>query len=546
MWEAFILALDSLHPSQWSTSVIQPPKAQNQSSADAQVTDLGAARAKKRAEAIAKTKSTEAEMRELLAAQKIDFPVRIRMAEQPDTDKPAESEEIQHIGNGVYLYRDLATSRFQKIQKLPEMWTCSCAKWKKQRKIDCQHIDKVRAWREGRSMPYATARRRPATRIFYAEGTPSESTRRKKAYESMPQRCPEIFEELCRQINEPVIASSKGGAPPIPLACRAYAFLIKVQFRFTYAELSNYLLSDRAMQRLAWMKATPLGQSTLSAICADPRLADEFKRMIYATAHTAHRIESVGIIDASGLPNSLAANYNEDKHGKRRKRKGRTYLKPHWVSGRDTNLIAFVEFTLDYGLGSGDAPHYRRAAIETKRVWPLLKEMLGDAAYGAKGNIEASSRLGIEFITREKRHENRKDWGGKAAEIADLQHNRPKEFNEHYRFRSRGETPPARIKGHQSYQRLRRRVHDTVLPKDASEEDRILCELPDNELFEIIDFACSAPGRAQVNEAHAQIVAGNVREMVMMEHLHDERVSLAAGGAFTPIPIILEDDLRAS
>lgn len=51
---------------------------------------------------------------------------------------------------------------------------------------------------------------------------------------------------------------------------------------------------------------------------------------------------------------------------------------------------------------------------------------------------------------------------------------------------------------------------------------------PDEELDRILDHACNAVGRAQANEAYAQVVAGNVREIVMLEHLHDEKVSLAA------------------
>lgn len=546
MAEPTILALDSHQPGQWSTSVSQTPETEDPVNSNSAVSDLDEMRRQKRAAAIAKTKKVEAELRELLAAKNINLPVRIRMAD-PGQDVASEpADAIQDVGNGVYLVQSAGETRWHKIQKTPDMWTCSCAKWRRQRKIDCQHINKVRSDLEGRRIPYSTARRRPATRILFPKGTPCEATRRKKAYIATPSRCRELFEELCLQIPETATVSPLGGAPAIGLRARTYIFLMKVQGRYTYTGLSDYLTTDNAVQRLGWLKGTPISPSTLSAICADERLTDVFKKMIYTTARTAHRIETTAIIDASGLPNSLAGNHNEEKFGKRRKRKGRVYLKPHWVTGCITNLIPFVEFTLDYGLGSGDAPHYRRAARETKRVWPELKEMLGDGSYGPKGNFDASTALGIQLITREKRHEKRSEWGGQAAEIAELQHDYVAEFKERYRFRSRGETPPARIKGHQSYQRLRRRVNDVILPKDATEEDRRLCLLPDEELDKILDHACNAVGRAQANEAYAQIVAGNVREIVMLEHLHDEKVSLAAGSTFTPIPTLREEDLRAS
>lgn len=506
--------------------------------------DLDAERQKRKAADAARRKQIEASLRIMIEARGLNYPVRIRMAPLPadPNDKP---DEIENCGNGVFLIRSASESRFYKVQKIDTKWTCSCAKWRKSRGLNCQHIDKVRAQLDNQKIPYATARRRPATRIFYPNGALTEETRRKQAYADWPTRCPQLFEELCRQIIEPVGARPKGGAPSVPLRLCAYALLTKVQEGLTYPQLAHRLSSDRAVQRLGWMKARPLSVSTLCAMFADERLVEVFKTMIETTAKTGRQIEDTAIIDASGLPNSLAANYNEEKYGGRRKRKGRTYLKPHWVTGRVTNLIPFVEFTLDYGRGSGDAPHYRGAARETKRIWTSLKRMLGDGSYGTKGNYAASERLGVELITREKTNERRSKWGGQAAKIAKMQNEETDDFKELYRFRSRGETPPARIKGHQSFQRLRRRVVDTILPDDPIEDD-VLCDLADDELEAVMKSARNAVGKGQANEAYAQIVAGNVRDIVVLEHLHDERASLAAGSAFTPIVTIDEADLRAS
>ncbi len=172
-------------------------------------------------------------------------------------------------------------------------------------------------------------RRRPATVILYEETELAEGTRRQRAYKAWPTRCPQLFEELCALIPEPAREHPEnGGAPSIPLQARAYALLIKVQFRFTYAELSDYLAQDRTMQRLGWLPDKPLSITTLHTISGDRRLLPVFNEMINRTAYTGRRIEDTAIIDASELPNSFAGNYNEEKYGKKRKR-GRTYIKFH-------------------------------------------------------------------------------------------------------------------------------------------------------------------------------------------------------------------------
>jgi hypothetical protein len=154
----------------------------------------------------------------------------------------------------------------------------------------------------------------------------------------------------------------------------------------------------------------------------------------------------------------------------------------------------------------------------------------------------------IELVTREKFNEDRSTWGGQAAKTAAMQHDKQsKEFQETMRFRSKGETPPARVKSRQSFQRLRRRTSDgvPVFPARPLGDDA-LCDLPDEELDEIMESALKAVGDAQANEGAAMTAAANAREIVVLEHLHDQRMSLAHATAFHPMRIVSEDELRAS
>jgi len=503
----------------------------------------------------AKTEATRqkiADLRAQLKAKGIPLPVRFEFAEVIETVPLDESDTIiQDCGDDLYLVRTKGAKLNNKVQLKRQTWTCSCKAWTSKRNEDCKHIKRVLEFRS-EGAPYSTARRRPPTIIIYEKNELAEHTRRQHAYRKWPTRVPEIFEELCLMVGEPPLPKTNEngeGAPPVPLKVGLYALLTKVEFRLTYAELSAWLLKDPAIRRLGWFRSNPLSVSKLHELCGDKRLLTELKKMIKATADTGREIETAAIIDASGLPNSVAANYLDEKYGKRRKRKGGKYLKPHWAQGRVTNLISYIDLTLDYGVGSGDAPHLSRVLRATKAVWPRLQHTLADAIYGNKGNSDKAEASRVMLFTREKSNEDRAKWKNQGSEIAAMQHGdeTKKEFQDIMRSRSRGETPPARVKGRQSFQRLRRRTSDKIpVFPEKPPGDEALCDLPDEELDAILEMAADAVGIAQANEAHAMIVAANSREITMLEELHDHHMSFVAHTAFHPMRIVHEEEMRAS
>ena len=127
---------------------------------------------------------------------------------------------------------------------------------------------------------------------------------------------------------------SSEGATPSPLAFRAYAMLMKSQLRLTYAELAARLGRDPAVQRLGWMRTKPISINSLcSSIAVDERLDAIFDWMLTQSALVGRLIETEGALDSSGLSMIMVANYNESKHKKARKRKGKRFLKPHTMTG---------------------------------------------------------------------------------------------------------------------------------------------------------------------------------------------------------------------
>lgn len=494
-----------------------------------------------RAQQRRQTLEDEAEIRAILLSHNIPLPVRWEPAEVLDPEAPT-SGTFRDEGNGVYLHLASGEKSWHKVQKKKGAWTCSCPKWKKQRKVDCQHIKRVQQETESGG-PYSTARRRPPAKYIYPEGEPKEGTRRFNAYRAMPTRVPELFEELCQMIDEPV-EEPRRGAPSVPLRVRAYALLIKSYFRLTYAELAARLTTDPAVQRLGWMRALPISINTLcSSIAIDPRLEDVFDRMIPDTASVGRLIEEMGALDSSGLPLIMVANYNESKHGKVRKRKGRRFLKVHWLVGVITGLIAAVDLSLESGYGSGDAPHLRGLTRRAKQVFTLMKRLLADKAYGADGNSKACVLLKVLLITRERSGEDRSTWSESAAQVAKLERERPAVFNEYYRMRGKSETTPSRVKRRNPHQRLRRRTFETQDAVAIQTSDEAMCDWPDEKLSAVMDAALKSVGIAQRNEAKAMAVAANVRAGVMLEHYHDDRICYPASTAFRPIRTVKESEL---
>lgn len=59
---------------------------------------------------------------------------------------------------------------------------------------------------------------------------------------------------------------------------------------------------------------------------------------------------------------------------------------------------------------------------------------------------------------------------------------------------------------------------------------------PQEYLRELRDRQERAVGTAPVNEGFSTFLSDNFRALVMLEELHDERVSFIGNSAFTPIP----------
>jgi hypothetical protein len=421
-------------------------------------------------------------------------------------------------------------------------WRCSC------RLENCAGIRLIRsAVGSDGKRPYSGARRRPATIILYALSQRKESTRRMHAYRDMPWRTMQIAADACRLILETRPGTKKKRRPPIPLRLRAYMMIAKATLRKTYDELIDWLKTDPGAESLG-MKKAPC-KNTLCTIAKDDLILPALRELLRRVALVARLIEDMALVDSTGRPTVMADNYLDKKYGGRkpRTRKARPQIAEHLFAGMATGLVGAVDVTMDYGLGSADAPHLRHLNLVGCDAFPGVRVELGDKSYGTKGNGYACERAGIKLMTVARAHEDRStaEWPLSMREMDAFEREFPDEFEDLFGFRSLIEGAPSRSKRRNPFYRLRRRKSDVLVPEPArSMSDETLCDLPDEDLFPILERAEKAVGAARLNEALAIHVGDGLRTLVVMEHLYDDIVNFAANHAFERIRTVRQKDLR--
>ncbi len=175
------------------------------------------------------------------------------------------------------------------------------------------------------------------------------------------------------------------------------------------------------------------------------------------------------------------------------------------------------------------------------------KQIVGDKAYRSQGNAKWCEANDLDLITRAKSNEDRASakWTESVREIAKLENEQPEAFKRLYGQRSVIEAIPSSTKRQQRFCRLRKRVADPTVTVSAATDpsESALTSRPLEELLEIVRKAEEAVGAAPCNEILAIHLIGNLRKIVTLEALHDQRVRFVPGFVFEPIPTVWLDDL---
>jgi len=455
-----------------------------------------------------------AQARQKFRAGLLEGPLRLEFSRLPTDDTFVGITPVGKSGKMWLVAPEPGKRRTgnAKVERMADgAWTCSHKGWKAEE--DCVHIRRVRHMLgDDGVVPYDGRRRRLLTATLYTDG-PTEDTRRAKARVAEPVRVPELAAGLCSEYTDAPhrlqTHRANRGANGAPYAARAYALLMKVFGNMSYEQLGHRMAHDWSMcEVLGYNKADSPTKSTFIRWFGDPLLTGVLTPLFVATTLSTKRFDSMVVGDSHDIPTRMVDNSRDRKFGPKPaayRNPNRELVRQHFAVGKVSGIIYAADTTLRTGPGSNDAVHLPSLLEQTKENAETVSTAAFDKAYGSHGNFAEAERLGVRLFVREKQGENRADssWPATARELAELERTKPADYAEVYRFRSKAEGTPSRIKARNPYVRLRRRKGDPVpqFPADAGGDG--FSNLAPDVRSAILDAATMSVGVARLNESLA-------------------------------------------
>lgn len=463
----------------------------------------------------------------------------------------ASFRTIVWTGGGILSVESATAGAYYTVDVNEKTRQCACADFKKNRgSMTCKHIkaalsvlepfdDKtVRSWTPGTVIPrlppptgiepdddidalFKDARRRPATVIDFPTGK-KESTRRAAAYRSMRTRVPQLVWELSQLFEGPRVRHH--GGQWIPAHVRLFSVLFRI---FANRSLEDTLSEMTALVRHGdYSFVPPSSKNSLSLFMHDAALKPMLAACLERTARTVRHLEKMVLVDSSGFASIMTQVYLDNGKGQKVIRPVNRWKKAHVACGAATGLIASVIVT-DHKKGIDDNDETVRVADvnfweplvrSACALWSNIAYAAGDKAYHSETNIAVCDALGIKAVIAIKKNVTRAGQRlASAIELFDFYKNLPELFHEIYRYRVKIEGVFSSMK-RTSSGFFRSRGTRVANDKVASE----------NQVTQVSD--------ALEIEMLAKCVIHNLRRIVTLEQLHDERVNFKFDTAFTPLP----------
>ncbi len=439
-----------------------------------------------------------------------------------------------------------------KVERIKDgRWTCSHKGWKPN--ADCKHISRVRHMLgEDGVVPYDGRRRRPLTKWLFGEHSQAEDTRRNRAREAEPIKVPQLAVELCKRfVTQPERSetnSADGGATGVPLAVRVFALLMKVFWNVTYAQLRHQIGLEGAIWDLGFMKLKTPSKNSMMSWFGDPRLLDILKQLFIVSTKPTGRVDTMVLGDSHDIPTRQVDNSRDRKFGPKPatyRNKDRPLVRQHFAVGKVSGIITAADITLTTGAGSNDSVHLPSLLEQTKASNPGVTVATFDKAYGGRPNFGAAEGLGVDLYVREKSGEDRvaEDWPTSAQMLTNIERTYPAAYADVYRFRSKAELTPARIKARNPYMRLRRRMKDPTPTIPPGIEGKPFAELTEDVRQAVFEAATESVGIARLNEAWAILIIANLRTLNLLEHLLGQHVTFETDVTLNPPLEMREEDV---
>jgi hypothetical protein len=470
----------------------------------------------------------------------------------------AEHGGIVARGGGVFSVPSQSTAGAHYVVEFHENLevSCSCLDWKsRRRRRRCKHGDAVVltlealgiTWQDagaGEVLPainttseqlasfeqltdYQGARRNPVVHPKFPIGEAKFRTRQKRAARTMPERLPRMLFELLEQ--ERLESATPWHRPKLlALHQRAFCVLMRVFENRPYADVCHSLVN---WQQRGLLPASP-GVNTLCAYFRDSELDALLKRLVRRIARVVRNLEYAAVLDSSSFSTLLSANYRDSDRGKRIYRVNNRWLKAHVIAGPTTNVVSSIIITWnkrgpqdDKSNPTADVKFFMQLLRDTIELGWNLKFVAADKGYFDEDHYTIPMReLGIKVFIPFKRNTNATGKSAEMIEMLELYDKDPDGFDAPYNsVRPKIEgifSATKRSTGASLWSR------GEMIPEGASDEEFLTV------------------GIARKNELMAKFIIHSLRQLVMLECLHDEEVNFYVDRAFTPLPEegkILED-----
>lgn len=495
-------------------------------------------------------------MTEKIKGESVSQPVRLEFDRLPNDmtfEGIVQPKGCRNIWLVAPLPGDKRTGNVKVERDKDGRWSCSCKRWQKNRYVDCKHISRVRFMiGDGAALPYDGRRRRLATKIIYVDG-PAEDTRRAQARDAEPLTVPRLAAQLCERFAQERPRSEthakNRGANGARMAVRTYSLLMKVFWNCSYEQLRQRLSQAGTRWELGLLKADVPRKNALCRWFGNPNLTPILWCIFVATTRPTKRFDTMIVGDSHDIPTRTVDNSRDRKFGPqpaRYRNTERPLIRQHFTVGQVSGIIYAADTTLTNGMGSSDGPHFENLLTQTRQRTDQVAVAAFDKAYGGTHNFAIAESLGMDLYVRERQSiEDRQSehWPARAQALSKIEREEPAAYAEIYRFRSKAEGTPSRLKARNPYIRLRRRKGDPTPTFPDVPKGKQISELPREVRGAIFAAATQSVGVARLNESLAILIVANLRTLNTLEHLYDQEVTFEQDVTINPPIEARERDL---
>jgi hypothetical protein len=316
-------------------------------------------------------------------------------------------------------------------------YTCSCGDFKKNGRIDCEHVFAERIRRaevvvEGeinRKRAESARTGRAPTRIRISPVGKSMRRIQREARVTLAERIPKLVQELGGAVRQTFTAAEQR-----PQSTAALALV----FKLTLGKSADEMISeyrDLIERGLLDLRRAP-HPNTITRWMNDSKLTPILKEMLKITARPFRALEVSGMVDSSKMSQMRSAHSRWVEYGDD-EREAAVWMKMHVLVGVETLACMAVIFSGSQGKGTHDI-NFILPLLEKAQGLFSLRYVLADKAYLSEDVVGTLWQAGIQAVIPLK-----KRWNFEKAErfyeplknLVQWYDDRQADFHNHYRVR---------------------------------------------------------------------------------------------------------------